>query len=174
MYTLWSVGAMLKPIVKHVFFLTVLLFIITSRSLFPFFSFFLWRGTDAQSITTNKHADLAFRANLNWLIHIAFARQDYKYCKEVIEYQFRETFDHEYLYYIKVNTADLIFFFLLFFCIAQLKSNVTHKSVCSLCFITFFIVFQTYRKKPIVWLLFPFHMYFDFWNSPRVAISCSL
>lgn len=41
--------------------------------------------------------------NLNWLIHMAFARQDYKYCHEVIEYQFNETFDHEYLYYIKVS-----------------------------------------------------------------------
>lgn len=41
--------------------------------------------------------------NLNWLIHMAFARQDYKYCNEVIEYQFSETYDHEYLYYIKVR-----------------------------------------------------------------------
>lgn len=45
--------------------------------------------------------------NLNWLIHMAFARQDYKYCNEVIEYQFTETYDHEYLYYIKVNDVIL-------------------------------------------------------------------
>lgn len=59
--------------------------------------------TDAQSIAVNKHTDLEQRANVNWLIHIAFAQQDYKYCKEVIEYQFNETFDHEYLYYTKVS-----------------------------------------------------------------------
>lgn len=53
--------------------------------------------------TNGKPIDLAMIPNLNWLIHMAFARQDYKYCNEVIEYQFSETYDHEYLYYIKVN-----------------------------------------------------------------------
>lgn len=65
--------------------------------------FHLSSSADAQDMATNKHTDFCIRPNLNWLIHIAFARQDYKYCKEVIEYQFSETFDHEYLYYTKVR-----------------------------------------------------------------------
>ncbi|XP_055318142.1 Bardet-Biedl syndrome 4 protein homolog [Sitodiplosis mosellana] len=50
---------------------------------------------------TKTTIDLAMIPNLNWLIHMAFARQDYKYCNEAIEYQFSETYDHEYLYYVK-------------------------------------------------------------------------
>lgn len=49
--------------------------------------------------------DLAMIPNLNWLIHMAFVRQDYEYCNEVIEYQFSETYDHEYLYYVKVKNG---------------------------------------------------------------------
>ncbi|XP_031616366.1 Bardet-Biedl syndrome 4 protein homolog [Contarinia nasturtii] len=60
---------------------------------------------DARNNGTANHykttIDLAMIPNLNWLIHMAFVRQDYKYCNEVIEYQFNETYDHEYLYYIK-------------------------------------------------------------------------
>lgn len=60
------------------------------------------KSSDANS-NNGKTIDLAMIPNLNWLIHMAFARQDYKYCNEVIEYQFSETYDHEYLYYIKVK-----------------------------------------------------------------------
>lgn len=55
--------------------------------------------------------DLATIPNLNWLIHMAFVRQDYKYCNEVIEYQFSETYDHEYLYYIKVKIMSISFLY---------------------------------------------------------------
>lgn len=64
-----------------------------------FLSFQISDGKNANG----KTIDLAMIPNLNWLIHMAFARQDYKYCNEVIEYQFSETYDHEYLYYIKVS-----------------------------------------------------------------------
>lgn len=47
--------------------------------------------------------DFASIPNLNWLIHIAYARHDFKYCKDVIDYQFRVTYDHEYLYLVKVK-----------------------------------------------------------------------
>lgn len=39
--------------------------------------------------------------NLNWLIHMAYARHDFNYCKDVIDHQFRVTYDHEYLYLVK-------------------------------------------------------------------------
>lgn len=62
-------------------------------------------STESKNDTATKTTvDLAMIPNLNWLIHMAFARQDYKYCIEVIEYQFNETYDHEYLYYIKVSS----------------------------------------------------------------------
>lgn len=44
--------------------------------------------------------------NLNWLIHIAYARGDFNYCKDVICHQFRVTYDHEFLYFVKVNIAE--------------------------------------------------------------------
>lgn len=64
---------------------------------------------DARTNDGNNRAniDLALIPNLNWLIHIAFARQDYKYCNEVIEYQFSESYDHEYLYYVKVRKMPI-------------------------------------------------------------------
>lgn len=67
--------------------------------------FFLPLFPDARTSDANNRTniDLALIPNLNWLIHIAFARQDYKYCNEVIEYQFSESYDHEYLYYVKVR-----------------------------------------------------------------------
>lgn len=48
--------------------------------------------------------DLAILPNLNWLIHMAYARRDFNYCKDVIGYQFQVTYDHEYLYFVKVNS----------------------------------------------------------------------
>lgn len=40
--------------------------------------------------------------NLNWLIHLSYARGEFKYCKEVIEHQLQSTYDHEFLYLMKV------------------------------------------------------------------------
>lgn len=39
---------------------------------------------------------------MNWLIYKMYTRGEYKFCKELIERQMQETYDHEYLYYIKV------------------------------------------------------------------------
>lgn len=47
--------------------------------------------------------DFVSTPNLNWLIHIAYARRDFNYCKDVIAHQFSVTYDHEYLYFVKVD-----------------------------------------------------------------------
>lgn len=47
--------------------------------------------------------DFLSTPNLNWLIHIAYARRDFNYCKDVIAHQFCVTYDHEYLYFVKVD-----------------------------------------------------------------------
>ncbi|KAJ6644549.1 Bardet-Biedl syndrome 4 protein like, partial [Pseudolycoriella hygida] len=39
--------------------------------------------------------------NMNWLIHTMYARQEYQFCKEIIAQQMEETYDQEYLFYIK-------------------------------------------------------------------------
>lgn len=44
--------------------------------------------------------------NLNWLIHMAYARRDFNYCKDVIGHQFSVTYDHEYLYFVKVSSIN--------------------------------------------------------------------
>lgn len=86
----------------YYFYSKILVFSIESRFLSSPFTLFL--HTDGRN-SNGKTIDLAMIPNLNWLIHMAFARQDYKYCNEVIEYQFSETYDHEYLYFIKVNLS---------------------------------------------------------------------
>lgn len=42
-------------------------------------------------------------ASMNWLIYMLFARQEYTCCKDIIEQQLKDSFDKEYLYYIKVG-----------------------------------------------------------------------
>lgn len=39
--------------------------------------------------------------NLNWLLHLMFIRQDYTYCKAIIERQMKEYCNLEYLYFIQ-------------------------------------------------------------------------
>lgn len=55
------------------------------------------------NISDPRYHDLTTQPSLNWLIHILYARQDYKQCLAVIEHQFKEAYDHEYLYFIKVR-----------------------------------------------------------------------
>lgn len=50
-----------------------------------------------------RYHDLTSKPNLNWLIHMLYARQDYKQCLSIIEHQFVEAYDHEYLYFVKVS-----------------------------------------------------------------------
>lgn len=33
-----------------------------------------------------------------------YSRHDYQFCKQIIEKQLGETYDHEYLYYLKVSS----------------------------------------------------------------------
>lgn len=42
-------------------------------------------------------------ASMNWLIYMLFARQEYGCCKDIIEQQLKDSFDKEYLYYIKAS-----------------------------------------------------------------------
>lgn len=49
-------------------------------------------------ITSNMMSSIS---NLNWLLHIMFIRQDYTYCKAIIEYQMKGNCNLEYLYFIK-------------------------------------------------------------------------
>jgi hypothetical protein len=39
--------------------------------------------------------------NMNWLIFTKYKIGDYQFCKELIQKQMEESFDHEYLYYIQ-------------------------------------------------------------------------
>ncbi len=44
-------------------------------------------------------------SNMNWLIYTMYARQEYKFCKEIIAQQLEEeNYDQEYLFFIKVST----------------------------------------------------------------------
>lgn len=61
--------------------------------------------------SSQKAANWAPAANLNWLIYMSFARGDFKYCKDVINHQFEATYDYEYLYYMQVHFL-LIFRFI--------------------------------------------------------------
>lgn len=65
------------------------------------FSFLVF--SDATDNENDEKINLSTIPNLNWLIHISFTRQDYKYCKTVIDHQFRVSYDHEYLYIVKVS-----------------------------------------------------------------------
>lgn len=49
-------------------------------------------------------------ASLNWLIYMLFARQEYVCCKDIIEQQLKDSFDKEYLYYIKASDVLIIDF----------------------------------------------------------------
>lgn len=40
--------------------------------------------------------------NMDWLVYMLFARQEYESCKNVIEQQLRTVGVKEYLYFIKV------------------------------------------------------------------------
>lgn len=44
-------------------------------------------------------------ASMNWLIYMLFARQEYACCKDIIELQLKDSFDKEYLYYIKASAV---------------------------------------------------------------------
>lgn len=46
-------------------------------------------------------------ANMNWLIYTLYARQEYEFCKDIIEQQLKENFDQEFLYFIKVRKRGL-------------------------------------------------------------------
>lgn len=41
--------------------------------------------------------------NLHWLLHRMYVLGDYKTCQRIIEHQLTATYDHEYLFYVKVS-----------------------------------------------------------------------
>lgn len=47
---------------------------------------------------------------MNWLIYTMYARQEYKFCKEIIAQQMEENYDQEYLFFIKVSEVLFIDF----------------------------------------------------------------
>lgn len=62
--------------------------------------------------SSQKAANSAPAANLNWLIYMSFARGDFKYCKAVINHQFQTTYDYEYLYYMQVHSLLICLYIL--------------------------------------------------------------
>lgn len=43
--------------------------------------------------------------NIDWLLHIYFARRDFTRCKRLIERELYRHLNPEYLYFVKVSTA---------------------------------------------------------------------
>lgn len=58
----------------------------------------------------NKSIPVA--TNLNWLLHIYYARQDFDTCRNLISSQLEVHFNPEYLYFVKVSNEYNFFLFL--------------------------------------------------------------
>lgn len=93
-------------VTNHFLFTRILLFIHEPHLFAKLLLYFTFRSglflSHSKFIADRRYHDLTSKPNLNWLIHMLYARQDYKQCLSVIEHQFSEAYDHEYLYFVKV------------------------------------------------------------------------
>lgn len=84
------------PLRKRYSINTVLIPLFTLIVKVPIFFFKLFNFITVKTVETKQEF------NLNWLLYTLYARQDFPACKNLIEQQLKENYDHEFLYFIKV------------------------------------------------------------------------